>query len=163
MVSRQPDYPLARAEARKTLDRFGITRPPVDPEYIAESMGINVLYVGFEADVSKDISGLYDFQTKRIFVNKDIPANRKTFTIAHELGHALLHEEYVRSQNYQAMPRSNYHEDKPAEEVEADIFAACLLVPKHMLRAYKGFADTAELSEIFAVSSDVVVNQMKFI
>ncbi|MEY9097354.1 Zn-dependent peptidase ImmA (M78 family) [Sinorhizobium fredii] len=161
-VFRRPDYPAARAAAQNALNKFGITRPPVDPEAIAEAMGINVLYVDFEPEVSREISGLYDFQSKTIYINKDIPSNRKTFTIAHELGHALLHEQYVKSQNYQAMPRSNYHFDKPAEEVEADVFAACLLVPKNMLKSYKSFADIGELGEIFAVSPDVVVHQMKF-
>ncbi|ASY64645.1 hypothetical protein SJ05684_c32230 [Sinorhizobium sojae CCBAU 05684] len=106
---------------------------------------------------------MYDFQTKTIYINREIPPNRKTFTIAHELGHAILHEDYVKSMNYEAMPRSNYHASKPVEEVEADVFAACLLVPKSMLGLYKNFADPNELAEMFAVSPDVVVHQLKYV
>jgi Zn-dependent peptidase ImmA (M78 family) len=162
-VFNRPDYPAARAAAQSALARFGVTRPPIDPESIAEAMGINVLYVDFEPEVAGEISGLFDFETKTIYINREIPTNRKTFTIAHELGHALLHEQYVESQSYQAMPRTNVHFDKPAEEVEADVFAACLLVPKAILKTYKNFADVNELAEMFAVSPDVIVHQLKYL
>lgn len=159
-VFRRADYREARQAAQQLLTRFGITNPPVDPEGIAEAMGINVLYVDFEAQA--DISGLYDFESRTIYVNRGIPTNRKTFTIAHELGHAVMHGAYVRSLNYRALPRSNVHWDKPSEEVEADVFAACLLVPKDMVKRYKGIATVEELAEMFAVSPDVVVNQLKY-
>lgn len=162
-ILRKANYPRARNEAANVLAKFGIAKPPIDPERIAESMGINVVYVDFEPEMSTEISGFYDFKSKTIIVNKDIPPNRKTFTIAHELGHAILHQEYVASLQYEAMPRSNFHWEKPAEEVEADVFAACLLVPKSMLKSYRNYADVSELSEMFAVSPDVIVNQLKYI
>ena len=159
----KPNYPLARKKAREILARFGVSRPPVDPEIIAENMGVNVVYVDFAEAVSREIAGLYDFASRKIYINKHMPTNRKTFTIAHELAHALLHEDYAKSQDYRAMPRNNYYmQGKPAEEVEADVFAACLLVPKDMLNRYKKFADIDELSDMFSVSPEVIVNQLKY-
>jgi len=161
----KPDYVAARKKAAEILRRFGITRPPVDPELIAENLGYNVLYVNFSGDVGSEIAGLYDFASKTIYVNHDIAPNRKTFTIAHELGHALLHEDYAKSNRYMALPRRNDYgyDAKPSEEKEADVFAACLLVPKDLLRRYKHLADLDELSALFAVSSDVVHHQLKYI
>lgn len=162
-VFRGPRYPLARAEASRILKEAGISRPPVNPEKIAEDLGIRVVFAKFEPDVSAQISGFFDFESNTIIVNEDIPPRRKTFTIAHELGHAIMHRDYARSEDYQVMPRSNNHEDKPPEEVEADIFAACLLVPKPMLRKYSAIADISELSQVFVVSPDVIQNQLKYI
>ena len=122
-----------------------------------------MLYMLIVGELSDRISGLYDFEDSCIFVNKKIPNNRKPFTIAHELAHALLHEQYAESENYSAMPRNNTHTDKPDEEREADVFAACLLVPKAMLRTYKNYASINELARMFGVSDDVVAIQSKFI
>lgn len=159
----RPNYPNARSEAAKLLKRHGVKSLPIDPEDIAEREGIDVVYVDFNEKASKLISGLYDFSEQKIYINKTLPFNRKTFTIAHELAHAILHQEYAESTDYRAMPRSNVHFQKPAEEKEADVFAACLLVPPDTLRKYKDVASIDELASMFAVSRDVVTNQMDFI
>jgi len=160
---KRPDYKKSRQEAAKLLKRNGIRSLPVDPEAIAEREGIDVVYVDFNESASKLISGLYDFSTQKIYVNKSLPSNRKTFTIAHELAHAILHQEYAASTEYRAMPRTNVHINKPAEEKEADVFAACLLVPPNTLKKYKDVASIDELASMYAVSRDVVVNQMDYI
>ena len=156
------NYPAARKKAKSILREFNITTPPIDPEAIAEAKGIDVLYVAF-GDLSAEVSGLYDFESGSIYVNKHMPGNRKTFTIAHELGHALLHQDYAKSEAYSAMPRSNVHINKPDVEREADVFAACLLVPTKMLKKYQNYASVTELSRMFAVSDDVVAIQSKYI
>ena len=64
-------------------------------------------------------------------------SERQRFTIAHELGHALLHEgdelhvDHGFSVNFRS-PRSS--EGTSVEEVEANTFAATLLIPFTMLR-----------------------------
>ncbi|TMV51584.1 ImmA/IrrE family metallo-endopeptidase [Paenibacillus mesophilus] len=63
------------------------------------------------------------------------------FTLAHELGHWVLHasgKPYLRSggELYAYYCRSTSH--KPAEEIQADLFAGCLLMPRPMMeRAVK--------------------------
>ena len=161
-VMNRADYATARSKAAALLKQYKIDKPPIDPEAIAEAEGIEVLYVDFNA-LGDDISGLYDFESNKIFVNKHLPDNRKTFTIAHELAHALLHKDYAKSEEYRAMPRSNFHWNKPAVESEADVFAACLLVPKDMLRKYREYASYPELARMFAVSDDVVTIQSKYL
>lgn len=160
---KRPDYKKSRSEAARLLKLHGVRSLPVDPEAIAESEGIDVVFVEFNEAASKLISGLYDFSSQKIYVNKNLPSNRKTFTIAHELAHAMLHQDYAASTEYRAMPRSNIHTNKPAEEKEADVFAACLLVPPSTLKKYKDVASIDELAAMYAVSRDVVVNQMDYL
>lgn len=156
------NYEKARRAARDTLARFGMTTPPFDPEAIAEAMNVNVVYGRFAGGNAQEIAGFLQFDPPRIVVNLDQPSNRKTFTIAHELGHYILHQDYAHSQNYQVMPRNNYYDGlKPDEEKEADVFAANLLVPMKALQRYRDVASTKELARLFAVSEDVILNRLK--
>jgi len=73
-----------------------------------------------------------------IGVNSLHHPNRRRFTIAHELGHYFLHKgievhidhEYPIYVN----ARSSSSQSKDPEEVEANIFAAEILMPKIMLQ-----------------------------
>lgn len=162
-MSRPANIKKAKAEAARLLKHHGVRSLPVDPESIAEDEGFQVVYVDFSDHASSLVSGLFDHQKQKIYVNKKLPANQKTFTIAHELAHAILHQEYAAGTEYRAMPRSNSHGVKPPEEKEADVFAACLLVPLETLRRYKDVASFDELASMYAVSSAVVRNQMDHI
>lgn len=156
------DWSKAKNEAAKVLKEYGPLKPPVDPEYIAEAMGVDVVYANFSPEMRNKISGFIQFEPLRIVVNSDLHPNRMTFTIAHELAHFILHRNYAQSNAYQVMPRQNdYSEKKPPEEQEADCFAAELLVPNEMLKKYKDYASPRELARIFAVSEDVILNRLK--
>jgi len=157
------NYERAKKAARDTLAKYGLTTPPFDPEAIAEAMNVNVVYTRFGGTNGNAISGFLQFDPPQIVVNLDQPPNRKTFTIAHELGHYVLHQDYARSQNYRVMPRNNYYDgQKPDEEKEADVFAAHLLVPMRALQRYQDIASTSELARLFAVSEDVIMNRLKW-
>lgn len=156
------DFAKAQLEAERLIDKYGLVTPPVDPEAIAEAEGVEVVYVTFNGPLNESISGYIDPMNKRIVVNRDQPPARKTFTIAHELGHHLLHRAYTESGEYQIFPRRNeYPNGKPEEEREADAFAANLLVPMKMLRRYRDFASPYELSKMFLVSQDVILHRLK--
>lgn len=65
---------------------------------------------------------------------------RARFTIAHELGHGILHSKIYESSNirtkedYLKFQNSLTHEDQKWLEVQAHIFAACVLVPTAKLK-----------------------------
>ncbi|TDK38595.1 ImmA/IrrE family metallo-endopeptidase [Rhizobium deserti] len=156
------DWKKAKQKAADVVKNYGLTKPPVDPEAIAEAMGVDVVYAHFSPGIKDKVSGFIQFDPLQIVVNKEIHPNRMTFTIAHELAHFLMHKPYAESNDYRVMPRQNeYSVRKPPEEQEADCFAAELLVPEKMLKAYKDFASTRELARIFAVSEDVILNRLK--
>lgn len=136
------DIERARKEATSLLVRYRIVKPPVDSGAIALAEGIEVFDARFPG-ISKRISGVFDFRTDRIILNRDIPEERRAFTVAHELGHALMYREYARSKDYRAMPYGNWWRDgKPDVDLEADAFAANLLVPLEMLRRWWSRAST---------------------
>jgi Zn-dependent peptidase ImmA (M78 family) len=153
----EADHGRCSKAAHALLKKYGFDRPPIDPELIAEEEGLRVVYAEFEPPFDETTSGFFRLDDRSIVVNKAIATNRITFTIAHELGHFVLHEDYIRSNAYRPMPRHNRYEDaKPAEEIEADSFAANLLVPLSMLKAYCDVASIDELAKLFFVSREVV-------
>ena len=153
----KPNFKLCQSKADKLLRKYSYTKPPIDPEKIAEDEGIRVLYADFESPDSELYSGFFDLNRNSIVINNAISDNRITFTIAHELGHQQLHQDYIKSNDYKPMPRSNGFDDaKSKEEFEADQFAANLLVPLKMLKRYRSIASVSELGTLFFVSEDVI-------
>ncbi len=115
-----------------------------------------------------------------IVVNKHQPSTRKKFTIAHELGHLLLkHDTALNTQDkgtidqqkqYNTPSQILFRDDKTSEgsdwrEIEANHFAASLLMPREILnkeihkliqknsRKYLCEDDVRDLAETFGVSS----------
>ena len=95
-------------------------------------------------------------------MNKEDPINRRTFTIAHEIGHYVLHKEEIQQhpENYQVLFRDfTFQEDNPLEK-EANTFAANLLVPVGMLEKFKDYSASI-LSTLFNVSQQVITFRLK--
>ena len=92
--------------------------------------------IGSKEEMGNNL-GLTDIKEKTITIREDVYENayngngRDLFTIAHEVGHVLLHSE----QNIQQLARTNKETIKPYEnpEWQADTFAAELLMPASMI------------------------------
>lgn len=124
----------SEAAAIQLLKDCHITRPPVRVEMIARQIGASIHYEPFEGD----ISGMVYRNKDRVIigVNSLHHPNRQRFTIAHEIGHVLLHKgtEVHVDRSYRVNLRnkvSSQAVDK--DEIEANRFAAALLMPEHML------------------------------
>src|SRR5690606_21904859 len=78
------------ARAREILRDHGMLDMAVDPVRLANSLGVRVYNAKFG---EPGISGLLAKRgdTATIYVERDDPPVRKRFTIAHEIGHFLLH------------------------------------------------------------------------
>ena len=150
MLTTRPRWEVAEAEARRLTDPF--SSPPIPVHEIAESNGANVVFVDFGKH-AEAVSGFCDFKGSRLYVNRDDSVERQAFTIAHELGHFILHrQEFEKNPSrYAVLPRfSDPNKDDPLEK-EANKFAACLLVPERLLMPVRG-AGVSRLAEIFRVS-----------
>lgn len=158
---RRPDYQRAKMEARRILSNFGLAEPPIDPVTIARGIGVNVTFVEFEP-LHDNISGFYDAEEDAIYVNKMEFPLRQTFTVAHELGHKILHEDWARSSEYKMLLRDAASDSKDPFEQEANSFAANLLVPREMLNNYWQTLSLDQLSQLFAVSVPVIKNRISF-
>jgi Zn-dependent peptidase ImmA (M78 family) len=128
--------------------------PPIPVEDIAEHFlgySIEITNEGVFSDV--DLLGGICFETNTIYVNHSIEFHdgRYAFTIAHEIGHHILHrEEYLSATektNREILCRETGA--KPQIEIEADRFAAALLMPADCLvKAVKDIRTKQNISSI---------------
>jgi len=121
------------------LSEHGIVDAPVPIDRIVKKTGIDLRYGKLD-----DVSGLLVREAKGITigVNSEHPFVRQRFTIAHEFGHYLLHEgisaHYDRDYKVESRVRVNFRSRESAqatnvEEIEANFFAASILMPKQFL------------------------------
>lgn len=125
----------ASKAAREVLRRTGITKPPIPIERIARHLGVEVRREPFEGD----LSGMLFREGGRaiVGVNSLHPRSRQRFTIAHEIGHLELHDrEGIHLDRKFPIVRQRDGLSSLAidpEEIEANGFAAELLMPAFML------------------------------
>ena len=132
---------LIEEAADHLLDQYrdfaGSFSLPVPVESIAEH------FLGYDLDITDEglfadpsFLGGISFETSTIFVNASIEGHegRYTFTIAHEIGHHVLHrdlyDELVADRS-QILCREE--KQKPLIERQADRFAAALMMPRYIL------------------------------
>jgi Zn-dependent peptidase ImmA (M78 family) len=144
---------MARADvaAWQLLEDLGIAEPPVRPDEVAQSRGAVVLYQRMAMDVSGVL--LREGSQRVIGVNKDHAAVRQRFTIAHELGHLELHR--GRPLILDTAVRINFRDTVSGlatdrEEVEANRFAAALLMPERMIMQQFGGAPVGDPDDLIA-------------
>lgn len=118
--------------------------PPADPiELLDPEVALRA--IGYECSLeeglgtyrtrmgSVEVAGLINRTTKTVHLSRQFPMHVRTFTAAHELGHAVLHP-----------AGGGVHRDRPIDgtsmsrdprEVEADRFATYFLMPEKLVRA----------------------------
>jgi Zn-dependent peptidase ImmA (M78 family) len=139
MTPIRPRYARIKRLVKELLDNANAVEPPIDVESIARSRGVSIQFEQFDRDVSgvlvRDASGSV------IGVQKIQSDTRKRFTIAHELGHLMLHDgELIHvDRSFRANFRKEAaKEPRDVEEIEANAFAANLLMPKEMIERVLG-------------------------
>lgn len=150
------DYDRAQKEALRLLEALGYRVPPISPLDVAAHLGLSVKEAVLPAEY-KNVSGFVDILEKQIVVNKEDGINRRVFTIAHEIGHYLLHKDIISADplRYTVLFRDAALTDRDVMEKEANYFAANLLVPESMLSLY-GDMSAGLLAGLFGVSQQVV-------
>ena len=128
-------------EAKHFLDTFFADRDtphvlPIPIESIAEH------YLGYDIEISDEgvfanplVLGGIMFDEKKIMVNAATESHegRYSFTLAHEVGHHVLHKAiFEAAHNDQMVCREDAN--KPIEERQADHFAGALLMPEDRMR-----------------------------
>lgn len=97
-----------------------------------------------------EVAGTINGPSKQVRISRQFPQNVRSFTLAHELGHAILHEPGVmhrdRALDGETLSRDPF-------EIEADKFASFFLMPRKLIHsAFKRFflTDKFALNEITA-------------
>lgn len=120
-----------RSLVSKLLKDNGVVRSPVPVEKLAQNLGIEVRF----EDAEDDLSGALIREPEGrvvIGVNSAHHPNRQRFTIAHEIGHFILHKGI--SLHVDEDFRINLRDGSVnEEEIEANAFAAELLMPSEFI------------------------------
>lgn len=154
----------AEQEADKLLTLQGVTSPPVDVGALATELGIEVR----EDELDQDLSAVLHRRRGRplILLNQSHHENRRRFSIAHELGHFLLHtkEEIFVDQAFRRDSASSLGIDH--KEIQANQFAASLLMPRDWIfqeaeellgrRGSSAEQDIQDLANRFRVSKEAM-------
>lgn len=132
----RPRYSLARRRARQLLEEAGVTDAPVPLERLAERCHASIRYEPIEGEVSGMVHCL-EGGGGIIGVNSEHSRTRQRFTIAHELGHLLLHgDEEFHIDEKRPLARRDEVSSQAVDprEIEANQFAAELLMPEAFVR-----------------------------
>ncbi|MBL7204033.1 MAG: ImmA/IrrE family metallo-endopeptidase [Desulfobacteraceae bacterium] len=119
-------------------------RPPIPVEDIIErSLGLRLLYEDLEKVLgSNDVLGATYVVSRVICINERLfehsSEGRLVFTCAHEVGHWVLHRQYVDVQGRRNSKGEaivcRLRDAKEPIEWQVDYFAACLLMPEKEIR-----------------------------
>lgn len=136
-------------KAQLVLRNAGALAIPVGLDQVLKSLNVRV----HPEDMDDETAGvlIVKGEQRHILVNKGHPENRRRFTIAHELGHLVLHDDQANGDSsgqrmfidrqirvYQRVGEASsavYQQEGSTttveQEREANVFAACLLMPAH--------------------------------
>ena len=118
-------------DIKKTVNSLKHKYRTNNPYELCEYLNIKIFYSELG-----NIKGFYQSAPKNkiIHINYNLDNNSMMWTLAHELGHALLHSKIniLFLENHTHMVKNKY-------EIEADTFAAELLIDDSLLHYYDGY------------------------
>lgn len=157
--------------AAEALKGAGLYRLPVNVDGVAQALGIQVHYTPLE----DDYSGLLVIRGGNAVahINAKHSPNRQRFSLAHEIGHFVLHERGQTAKDSAYVDKSMrlYHRadrtvdgQSARQEWQANLFAAELLMPEELLRSKvidEGYdledeADVSRLAVVLRVSEQAL-------
>jgi Zn-dependent peptidase ImmA (M78 family) len=155
-------------KAYTLLKTQGMDHPPINPSDIAKNLGIKIERAAF----SDDLSGVLmrSDGSAIIALNKSHHKVRQRFTIAHELGHFVLNHKGDMFIDQKVLNKRDGRSSIAIDpqEIEANAFAASLLMPEEMLLAEvvklvpDQTTDRRELIGLLAKTFDVSIQAIEF-
>jgi Zn-dependent peptidase ImmA (M78 family) len=148
-----------RHQAERLLVSAGITHEPVSLRDVVSALNLEVVQTSREPFMSEAaLEPMGD--SYAIVLHGDTGERRRRFTIAHEIGHFVLHP------GRPHMERGGLvSEAGRLEEREADAFAAEILMPEPLVRqaVYEHGPDVARLADRFLVSKKAMQLRLRFL
>jgi len=129
--------------AIKHLNDANLHRAPIDVDALAHHLGAEVRFESLEDKMSGFLIIKDNHST--IVINSEHHPNRQRFTLAHELGHLILHsnnkhQDALFVDKSLITKKARFHRDERSgtgeykQEIEANRFAAELLMPRQLLK-----------------------------
>jgi Zn-dependent peptidase ImmA (M78 family) len=130
-----PRFSTARRKANEVLRQAKVKRVPVDLSNIATLVGATIHYEPLDNEISGMVTRI-NAGFAVIGVNSLHAKTRQRFSIAHEIGHLVLHQDemlHIDSKYQIALRSAQSSMGTDAKEIEANQFAAELLMPREMI------------------------------
>jgi len=136
---------------KKAEELIDSNKFPIDVVKIANKLNFDVFLSDFdEANVSGMV--INSPTEKSIYVNKNDTPQRQRFTIAHEIGHIILHHK-TNEKDFKDIDYRNTDNLPTQKETEANAFAAALLMPKKETeKIWNELKDIDDVANYFKVS-----------
>jgi len=109
-------------------------------------------------DSMSNIKGAVIHEDKKVFLNSDLTPQEKNFSLAHEIGHIVLHN---KGDKIDFLHHSL--DEVPVDEIEANVFAYELLMPIYFfVMKSKSDITTEELAKFYCVTEKRVKKRISF-
>lgn len=148
--NKRPNRKKARSIASKLIKDCIISKPPIRLATVLKFLNIHIYKGDPTQPFLKKISAFIDLEDKLIVYNPEHHVVRQRFSVAHELGHYLM-KHSIKNDVF------SLH-SKDLREIEANIFAAELLIPfgwiKKDLKSFN--ASIPELAGKYWVSEEAM-------
>ena len=130
MSSQLSELKRSEKEASTLINKYKLKEPPISVVDIAKNLGINVV----PYDLGDGVSGILVVEANKATIgySKSDSKARQRFTIAHELGHFVLHQNSIIDRTVETKHFTVWN--KATEEAEANYFAAELLMPEFLFK-----------------------------
>ena len=150
------------SEAQRILSELQITKITIPVERVAKKLGAKIRYSPMD---NEDLSGM-------VFIKDGIPIiginslhhpNRQRFTIAHEIGHLVLHRKIIENGVHVDTTFFGLKRDQKSIEVndtleiEANNFASELLIPADLI---EGVIDSLVGDQVIDIETSEILEQL---
>ncbi len=116
---------IIQAKAKQLLEETGLGDTyPLPIEIIVEYLGFQCHFYIPDKDI-EDISSAVSHTKKKIYINQNNTNEQQLFSIAHKVGHIVLHGD-----NHDYIDSPNFNNNSKGEE--AELFAMELLMPEEI-------------------------------
>lgn len=152
--------------AADVLEIYGQKEYPIKIVALAEALGLSVYDSIFDRD---DVAGMIKANEKKIYICKTDSALRQRFSIAHEIGHYVLHYKSGEHMNFDENKHISFRDSLSSlgfsiKEIEANYFAANILMPHtEVIRLYNDNLSIADMAKYFAVSPTAMGYRLNFL
>jgi Zn-dependent peptidase ImmA (M78 family) len=159
----EAEVELLIALLRQKLD----FEPPVPVEFVAGLLGLRCEFQSLPQDGEKRKSGTLFVEAKTIVVDRACHKYEYVFTVAHEIGHWVLHVDDTSHPKRQT--KCNREKRERLRDWEANLFARALLIPQSLLfpavAKYRVIDAAAilELARVFGVSPTVMRLRLEYL
>jgi Zn-dependent peptidase ImmA (M78 family) len=141
-------------------------RWPLDPTRVAEFLGLDTDII--DLDESEGIAAMIWPIQRKILINErnDRSTGFQESSIAHEIGHAVLHINWANIPEYDknrdlaspvALHRHYRGQEEKGIEWQAQYFAGCLLMPRFILEEKRRGRDLTKWPHLYAMAEDLGV------